>query len=93
MSAGVTSVGMFTVLLIAPDRNGWAAAIIGTWARQLMLRTPLAGLKAQSNTARCSSAQGRGPFDRVVLIDVLADRLDLRLVVAELLQGQRHRAG
>ena len=30
MSAGVVSRGMLTVLEIAPDRNGWAAAIIRT---------------------------------------------------------------
>ena len=40
MSAGVDSRGMFTVLLIAPERNGWAAPIIRTWAGQAMLRLP-----------------------------------------------------
>ncbi len=56
MSWGITSAGMFTVLLIAPERNGWAAAIIVTWACQGILRTPFAALKAQSNTGRCSSS-------------------------------------
>ncbi len=31
-----------------------------------------------------------GPFDRVLLVDVLDDALDLRIVVAELGQGERH---
>ena len=36
MSSGVQSLGMFTVLEIAPETNGCAAAIICTWARQGM---------------------------------------------------------
>ena len=65
MSAGVVSRGMFTVLEIAPDRNGWAAAIIRTWACQAIDRVPLRGWNAQSNTGRCSSFRSGGAFDRV----------------------------
>ena len=50
MSAGVVSRGMLTVLLIAPERNGCAAAIIVTCARQAIERLPLRGWKAQSKT-------------------------------------------
>jgi len=31
MSSTVASVGMLTVLLIAPEMNGWTAAIMRTW--------------------------------------------------------------
>ena len=31
MSSTVASVGMFTVFEMAPERNGWAAAIIRMW--------------------------------------------------------------
>ncbi len=48
---------MFTVLEIAPERNGWAAAIIRTCACQAIERVPLRGWNAQSNTVRCSSAR------------------------------------
>jgi hypothetical protein len=34
-----------TVLLIAPDRNGWAAAIIRTWPMGLIDRAPIAQSK------------------------------------------------
>ncbi len=74
MSSGVLSLGMLTVLEIAPERNGWAAAIIRTWARQGMNRVPLAGWNAQSKTGRCSGLQVGRPFDRVLLVDVVDDR-------------------
>ena len=90
MSAGVVSRGMFTVLEIAPERNGWAAAIIFTCACQAMLRVPLRGLKAQSKTARCSAA-GRAHLRSCRSVDVGDDRLICGLVVAQRLQGQRHR--
>ena len=61
MSAGVVSRGMLTVLEIAPDKNGWAAAIICTCARQAIDRTPFRGLNAQSNTGRCSSFNSGAP--------------------------------
>ena len=61
MSAGVVSRGMFTVLLIAPERNGCAAAIMVTCARQAIDRLPLRGWKAQSNTGKCSSARSGAP--------------------------------
>ncbi len=61
MSAGVVSRGMLTVLEIAPDRNGWAAAIIRTWARQAIERVPLRGWNAQSKTGRCSVFRSAAP--------------------------------
>ena len=61
MSAGVVSRGMLTVLEIAPERNGWAAAIILTCACQAMLRSPSRGLKAQSKTGRCSLLRPGAP--------------------------------
>ena len=45
---------MLTVLEIAPDRNGWAAAIMRTWPIGEMVRAPM----AQSKTDSCS---GRRP--------------------------------
>ena len=68
---------MFTVFEMAPEMNGWAAAIIRTWAFQGIDRVPLRGWKAQSNTGRCSAFKSAAPFDRVVLVDVGDDRLDL----------------
>ena len=38
--------GMLTVLEMAPDRNGWTAAIMRTWPIGLIARSPI----AQSNT-------------------------------------------
>ena len=61
MSAGVVSRGMFTVLEMAPEMNGCAAAIIFTCASQAMLRTPSRGLNAQSNTDRCWSLSPGAP--------------------------------
>jgi hypothetical protein len=46
-SSTVAVSGMFTVLEIAPERNGWTAAIIFTWPMGLIARTPI----AQSNTS------------------------------------------
>ena len=42
---------------IAPDRKGWAAAIMRTWPSGEMDRLPLSGLNAQSNTAKCFSSR------------------------------------
>ena len=61
MSAGVVSRGMFTVFEIAPEMNGWAAAIILTCASQAMLRLPSRGLNAQSKTGRCWSRRPGAP--------------------------------
>ena len=41
---------MFTVLEIAPEMNGWAAAIMRMWAFQGIERVPCAAWNAQSNT-------------------------------------------
>ena len=45
MSSTVAVSGMLTVLEIAPDRNGWAAAIIRTWPIGLIERSPIAQSK------------------------------------------------
>ena len=79
MSSVVVSRGMLTVLEIAPERNGWAAAIMPMWAGQVIDRLPLLGVNAQSNTGRCSVLHVGRAFDRVVLVDVSQDRIDLRL--------------
>ena len=47
MSSTVAVSGRLTVLEIAPDRNGWTAAIIRTWPIGLIARAPI----AQSNTS------------------------------------------
>ena len=46
-SSTVADSGMFTVLEIAPDRNGCTAAIIRTWPIGAIDRAPI----AQSNTS------------------------------------------
>lgn len=38
---------MLTVLEIAPERNGWAAAIIRTWPMGAMERSPMAQSKTE----------------------------------------------
>ena len=52
---------MLTVFEIAPDRNGWAAAIILTWPMYGIVRVPFIGLNAQSKTGRCSSFKPGAP--------------------------------
>ena len=47
MSATVACSGMLTVLEIAPEMNGWTAAIIRTWPIGAIERVPI----AQSNTS------------------------------------------
>ena len=42
ISSTVAVSGRLTVLEIAPDRNGWAAAIIRTWPIGLSARAPIA---------------------------------------------------
>ena len=56
-----------------------------------MLRVPLAGLKAQSNTARCSGFKLRRAFDRPMLVDVADNRVGLLGRVAEFEQRLRNR--
>jgi len=51
-SSTVTDSGTFTVLEIAPEMNGCTAAIIRTWPRWWMVRSPI----EQANTGRCSAA-------------------------------------
>jgi hypothetical protein len=46
---------------MAPDKNGWAAAIIFTCACQAIERVPPRGWKAQSNTGKCSSSKSGEP--------------------------------
>ena len=61
MSSTVDCSGMLTVLEIAPLKNGWAAAIMRMWAFQGIDRVPFRGVKAQSNTGRCSSFKPGAP--------------------------------
>ena len=53
----MASAGRFTVLEIAPERNGCAAAIIFTWPMWLIARSPT----ATSNTGMCSSDSAGAP--------------------------------
>ena len=57
MSSTVAVCGRFTVLEIAPDRNGWTAPIILMWPTCEMAREPT----ATSNTGRCSSLSSGAP--------------------------------
>ena len=58
MSSTVEVSGMFTVLEIAPERNGWTAPIIVMWPRADTARSPT----ATSNTGRCSSRSSGAPM-------------------------------
>ena len=67
---------MLIVLEIAPEMNGWAAAIIRTWACQSMDLLPcLPHGVAQSNTAKCSSFS-RGPLDTPISEDYVICLID-----------------
>jgi len=92
MSAGVTSAGMFTVLLIAPDKNGLGGGHHAAVSPPTNGPDAVRRLEGTIEDRQVLVGEGRGPFDRVVLVDVLDNRLDLRVVVAELRQGQRHGA-
>ena len=61
MSSTVDSSGMLIVLLIAPERNGCAAAIMRKWPRQAIDRPPPIGVSEQSNTGRCSGLSPGAP--------------------------------
>ena len=62
MSSTVASLGRLIVLLIAPEMNGWAAAIIRMWPSGAMNRVPfLPHLLAQSKTGRCSALRCGAP--------------------------------
>ena len=52
MSSTVAVCGRFTVLEMAPERNGWTAPIILMWPACEIARAPT----ATSNTGRCSAA-------------------------------------
>ena len=58
MSAIVAVSGRLTVFEIAPERNGWAAAIISMWPMCEMERSPT----ATSKTSRCSSFRPGAPM-------------------------------
>ena len=65
MSSTVVSAGMFTVLLMAPEMNGWVAPIILMWPMCEMARSPT----ATSNTGRCSSFSAGAPM--IVLFSLM----------------------
>ena len=73
----VESAGILIVLEIAPEMNGWAAAIMLTWAAQAIDRVPfLPPGVAQSNTGRCSSLRcGALSIDRCPYTCSLADSI------------------
>src|SRR3989344_1733932 len=52
ISPAVASAGRFTVFEIAPEMNGWTAAIMRTWPRYCIDRMPFEGLNAQSKTGK-----------------------------------------
>ena len=90
MSSVVVSRGMLTVFEIAPERNGWAAAIIRTWACQAIERLPLRGCERTIEHGEVLFLHIGRAFDRVVLVDVGQDRADLRLIVADRAERERH---
>src|ERR1035441_77129 len=91
MSSIVLSVGMLTVLEIAPLMKGCAAPIIFKWARYSMLRWPRYGLEGQSKTGRSAGFKpvgggwlpARDVFNGVVFLSVRDDVLDFLAAVAQ----------
>ena len=63
----VASFGMLMVLLMAPEMNGWAAAIITMCASVEMKRLPFLPQRlAQSKTGRCSGFRCGAPSTVIV---------------------------
>ncbi len=61
MSSSVASGGRLTVFEMAPERNGWTAAIIRTCPIGAMERVPPTALNAQSKTGRCAAFSPGAP--------------------------------
>jgi hypothetical protein len=61
MSSTVACSGMLMVFEMAPEMNGWTAAIMRTWPSGAIERWPRAGLNAQSKTGRCSGRRSGVP--------------------------------
>jgi hypothetical protein len=57
MSSTVADSGRLTVFEIAPEMNGWTAAIISMWPMWEIARSPT----ATSKTGRCSSFSPGAP--------------------------------
>ena len=89
MSSTVDSSGMLMVLLMAPERNGCAAAIIFRWPRQAMERPPPAGASEQSKTGRCSGLKPGAPSMVPCAIDVRNDRGSLLRRITQMHQRLR----
>ena len=67
MSSTVASFGMLIVLLIAPEMNGWAAAIMRMWPPCEMKRLPFRPQRlAQSKTGQCSGLRCGAPSTVIV---------------------------
>ena len=92
-SSTPTSLGRFTVFEIAPEMNGWMAPIMRTCPMGPMQRVPFAGLRAQSNTARCSSFRCGAPSMTPVLVDISYDLVDLRPGCSRACAGPAARCG
>ncbi len=75
MSSIVAVAGRLTVFEIAPEMNGWVADIMSMWPVCEIERSPT----ATSNTEQVLVLQAGRPDDRVVLVDVGLDLLDLGL--------------
>ena len=58
MSATVAVSGRLTVFEIAPEMNGWTAAIMSMWPVREIERSPT----ATSKTSRCSSFSPGAPM-------------------------------
>ena len=90
MSSTVDSSGMLIVLLIAPERNGCAAAIMRRWPRQAIERPPPMGVSEQSNTGKMLGFEPGRAFDFALGVDVIDDLGDVLGRVAEPHQRLRH---
>ena len=91
MSSGVASVGMLTVLEMAPERNGCTAAIILMWPIHWMERLPLRGREGAVEDREVLVLEVGRALDHLLLVDVAEDVLDLDRRVAQLPEDARHR--
>ena len=90
MSSTVACFGTLTVLEIAPDRNGCAGAHHPDVPHVVDRPRAAHRLERAVEHRQVRLLDVRRPLDRLVLVDVVDDLLDLRLRVAQLLQRHRH---
>ena len=82
---------MLTVLLIAPERNGWIGAHHPDVAHVVDRALAVGRLERAVEDRQVLGLEVRGALDRLVVVDVVEDLRHLLGAVAELAEGRRDR--